>query len=104
MPRSIEIKPKKRGRGRPYTGGRDPFVGIRLPADIILAIDQLAKDNAISRSAAIRQLVEQALAIRTEGKPAKEPIAPAAERDRELERQMAKNRYLQKPAKAALGK
>ena len=98
MSKSIEIKPKKRGRGRPYTGGRDPFVGIRLPAEVILAVDQLAKDSAISRSAAIRQLVEQALAARAR-KPAKEPTAPAAERDRELERQKTKNRRLQNAQK-----
>jgi hypothetical protein len=68
------------------------LVGIRLPASTILAVDQWAKANALSRSAAIRRMVEQALAIQAEGKPAKEPIAPVAERDRELERLQAKNR------------
>jgi Arc/MetJ-type ribon-helix-helix transcriptional regulator len=60
MAKSIAAKPKK--RGRPSAGGRDPFVGIRLPAEIISAIDHWARENAISsRSAAIRHLVEQAL-------------------------------------------
>jgi hypothetical protein len=76
MPKSIAVKPKK--RGRPPAGGRDPFVGIRLPAETILAIDQWAKDNGISRSAAIRQLVEQALAVRSRRKPAKERKAQKA--------------------------
>jgi metal-responsive CopG/Arc/MetJ family transcriptional regulator len=76
MPKSIAVKPKK--RGRPPTGGRDPFVGIRLPADTILAVDQWAKDNAISRSAAIRQLLEQGLATRSQKKPAKERKAQKA--------------------------
>jgi len=74
------------------------LVAIRLPADVISAVDQWAKDNAVSRSAAIRQWVEQALAqalaAQSQRKPAKEPIAPAVERDSELERLKAKNRDL----------
>ena len=92
MPKkSIEVRPKKRGRGRPYTGGRDPLVAIRLPASTIQAVDQWAKDNALSRSAAIRRMVEQALAI-----------PPVAKRDRELERQKIKNRNLKAKLRAAL--
>ena len=90
MPKkSIKVRPKK--RGRPYTGGRDPLVAFAYPPDTILAVDQWAKDNALSRSAAIRRMVEQALAIQAEGKPAKKPIPPAAARDRELEHQKTRN-------------
>jgi hypothetical protein len=59
MAKSIVVKPK---RGRPSTGGRDPFVGIRLPA---LLIDQIGawsdKHEAAYRSEAIRRLVELGL-------------------------------------------
>jgi metal-responsive CopG/Arc/MetJ family transcriptional regulator len=44
---------------RPSTGGRDPFVGIRLPKDLIDGIDAWAvKHESDSRSEAIRRLVE----------------------------------------------
>jgi hypothetical protein len=60
MPKSIAVKPKR--RGRPPAGGRDPFVGIRLPAETISAVDRWARNIGISsRSAAIRRLLDQAL-------------------------------------------
>jgi hypothetical protein len=59
MAKSIPVKPK---RGRPPSGGRDPFVGIRLPASLI---DQIAlwsdEQDLASRSEAIRRLVELGL-------------------------------------------
>jgi Arc/MetJ-type ribon-helix-helix transcriptional regulator len=59
MAKSIPVKPK---RGRPPSGGRDPFVGIRLPASLI---DQIAlwsdERDVASRSEAIRRLVELGL-------------------------------------------
>jgi hypothetical protein len=59
MKKSIVVKPK---RGRPSTGGRDPFVGIRLPAGLIDEIDIWAVDHeSDSRSEAIRRLVELGL-------------------------------------------
>jgi Arc/MetJ-type ribon-helix-helix transcriptional regulator len=59
MAKSIVVKPK---RGRPSTGGRDPFVGIRLPASLIEEIGEWsAKHDAASRSEAIRRLVELGL-------------------------------------------
>jgi len=58
MKKSIAVKPK---RGRPATG-RDPFVGIRLPASLIEAIETWSgKHDAASRSEAIRRLVELGL-------------------------------------------
>jgi hypothetical protein len=58
MKKSIAVKPK---RGRPATG-RDPFVGIRLPAPLIEDIQAWsAKHDAGSRSDAIRRLVELGL-------------------------------------------
>ena len=58
---SIAVKQKK--RGRPATG-RDPFVGIRLPVPLIEQVEAWGKKNeAASRSDAIRRLLETALAI-----------------------------------------
>jgi Arc/MetJ-type ribon-helix-helix transcriptional regulator len=54
---------QKRGRGRPATG-RDPMVSSRIPAEIVDEIDQWADENETTRSDAIRQLVEKALADR----------------------------------------
>jgi hypothetical protein len=66
MKKSIAVKPK---RGRPATG-RDPFVGIRLPATLIEDIRTWAdKQGAESRSEAIRRLVEIALKSETPSKP-----------------------------------
>jgi Arc/MetJ-type ribon-helix-helix transcriptional regulator len=62
MPKSMQ--PEAKRRGRPPTG-RDPFIGIRLPAAMIAAIDRwAAREVAGSRSEAIRRLVEQALTPR----------------------------------------
>jgi hypothetical protein len=59
--KTISVKQKKRRRGRPATG-HDPFVGIRLPPDLIEAIDAWGKqEHAPSRSEAIRRLLEQGL-------------------------------------------
>jgi hypothetical protein len=64
MAKSIAVKPK---RGRPSTGGRDPFVGIRLPAALIEEIQTWSdKHEAASRSEAIRRLVELGLKARNE--------------------------------------
>src|SRR5580700_1184430 len=58
MRKSIAVKPKK--RGRPATG-KDPFVGVRLPDEMIKALDHWAEKNATTRSEAIRRLVEEGL-------------------------------------------
>ena len=58
MAESITVKPKK--RGRPATG-RDPLVGVRIPIELIAEIDTWAKHNKITRSEAVRQLIEAAL-------------------------------------------
>jgi hypothetical protein len=58
MPRSIKVKPKK--RGRPATG-KDPLIGIRAPPELIAKIDRYAEHQALTRSEAIRKLLEHAL-------------------------------------------
>lgn len=53
-----KVRPKK--RGRPATG-KDPMVSIRLPADMIAAIDKAAKAEGVSRSEKVRGLIEESL-------------------------------------------
>jgi hypothetical protein len=74
MRKSIAVKPKK--RGRPATG-KDPFVGVRLPDEMIEAVDGWADKNGTTRSAAIRQFIEQGLSA-TPHKPAEVPAEPAS--------------------------
>ncbi len=59
MNKSIVVKPK---RGRPSSGGRHPFVGIRLPRELLDRVaDWSVWHEAASRSEAIRRLVELGL-------------------------------------------
>lgn len=53
-----KVKPKK--RGRPATG-KDPLIGFRAPPHLTLEIDTLAVSEGITRSEAIRRLVEKGL-------------------------------------------
>ena len=59
MAKSISEIPK-RGRGRPATG-RDPAVTVRLPVEVIAALDAQAEKNSETRAQAIRRLVELGL-------------------------------------------
>jgi len=57
--KSITVIPKK--RGRPATG-KDPLVALRLPPAMIRTIDEWARrSGAMSRSSAIRALIEVGL-------------------------------------------
>jgi hypothetical protein len=58
MGKSIKVKPKK--RGRPATG-KDPLIGIRAPEELIAKIDRYAERQALTRSEAVRKLLEHAL-------------------------------------------
>jgi predicted DNA-binding protein len=59
--KSIKVIPKKkRGRGRPATG-RDPVTAVRLPDELRGAVDQWALEKGMSRSEAIRSLIERGL-------------------------------------------
>ena len=51
-------KPHPEGPGRPATG-RDPMMSIRLPRELIDRVDEWAND--ISRSEAVRRLIEHSL-------------------------------------------
>jgi hypothetical protein len=62
MKKSIPVNKKRRGRGRPATG-HDPAVAVRLPKQVLAAVDNWAKKQTItSRSDAIRRLIEMGLA------------------------------------------
>src|SRR5688572_27427573 len=86
MSGSITGQPKK--RGRPSTGGRDPHVGFRSPAEITAAIDAAAsaEPDAPSRSEMIRRIVTDWLGTKgllaSDGRPAPEPQPTPQERAR----------------------
>ena len=77
MKKSIKVIPKKK-RGRPATG-RDPVSALRLPEEMTAAIDRWAERNgALSRSEAIRRLVEFILKIKRSARPIGEKAASKA--------------------------
>ncbi|WP_377827416.1 ribbon-helix-helix protein, CopG family [Bradyrhizobium lupini] len=59
MNKPIKVRPNQR-RGRPATG-KDPLVSARLPKNLITAIEALAENQKISRSDAVRRLIESGL-------------------------------------------
>src|ERR1700730_1371486 len=59
---SIPVNEKRRRPGRPATG-TDPAVAVRLPPEVLAAVDQWAKSQTESRSEAIRRLVEHGLRV-----------------------------------------
>ena len=56
MAKSNKVHPKKK-RGRPATG-KDPLVSARLPQPLIDQVKEWSASNSVSRSEAIRRLVE----------------------------------------------
>jgi Ribbon-helix-helix protein, copG family len=60
MTESIIVNKKSRGRPK-RPDGVDPVSAVRLPADVTAQIDSWAEAHEVSRSEAIRRLVEQAL-------------------------------------------
>jgi Ribbon-helix-helix protein, copG family len=62
MGKSITVSPKKRGRGRPPSGGRDPNLPVRVPKELVAEIEDWADKNETTRSEAIRRLIKLALA------------------------------------------
>jgi hypothetical protein len=60
MAKSTVSAKQKRRPGRPATGV-DPMIGVRAGMELIAEIDKWAEANSVSRSEAIRRLVEQAL-------------------------------------------
>jgi hypothetical protein len=61
MKKSITVAPKKKRRGRPAKGGRDPHIAARMPPPLIAQVEAWATANDTSRSDAFRRLVELGL-------------------------------------------
>jgi hypothetical protein len=60
MKKAITVN--KRSRGRPKkAGGVDPVSAVRLPADLTQGVDAWGEARELSRSEAIRRLVEVGL-------------------------------------------
>jgi hypothetical protein len=60
--KSITVRPKKkRLRGRPFSGGREPKITMRMPQALIDQADAWGVENYVGRSEAIRRLVELGL-------------------------------------------
>jgi hypothetical protein len=70
MAKSIKVNQKK--RGRPATG-RDPVSAVRLPVDLTANVDAWAESREVSRSEAIRRLVELGLKAKAPARPAGKP-------------------------------
>jgi hypothetical protein len=62
MAKSIEVEPKKR-RGRPFTGGKDPIVGVRMPPEERQSIEDWAAEQSPkpTLSKAVRYLAQRGL-------------------------------------------
>ena len=58
------VRQKKRGRGRPVTVEAERYIGIRLPDRQLDNIDAWASAHDVSRSEAIRRLVDRGLAAK----------------------------------------
>ena len=73
MARSISVNEKTRGRGRPpKPGGRDVLVAGRIPAALAVALNTYAQKAGITRSEAVRRVIEAGLkAKRQLGKSAR---------------------------------
>jgi hypothetical protein len=71
MAKSIKVHPKKR-RGRPASG-KDPLVSARLPQPLIDQVEAWSASNSVTRSEAIRRLVELGLNAKTTTRPVSKP-------------------------------
>jgi hypothetical protein len=71
MPKSISVKRKK--PGRPATG-TEPLYGVRIGDELMNEIMTWAKSNELSRSEAIRRLVELGLIVKVSTKPVSKPV------------------------------
>jgi len=73
MRQSISVKRKV--LGRPATGV-DPLVGVRLPPEMLTQLDQFARRAKISRSEALRRLIQSGL----DGAKQRPPAKPSGKR------------------------
>ena len=59
MGKSIKVRPKRKP-GRPATG-KDPLFAIRIPVELIARVEAWAKPDNLTRSEAIRRLIDLGL-------------------------------------------
>jgi Arc/MetJ-type ribon-helix-helix transcriptional regulator len=71
MAKSISVNKKSRGRPK-KAGGVDPVSAVRLPMDLTEQVDRWGEGQKLSRSEAIRRLVELGLTLKTKGHQSKE--------------------------------
>ena len=64
MKKSISVNKKSRGRPK-KVGGVDPVSAVRLPLDLTEEVDAWGEKRELSRSEAIRRLVELGLKTRS---------------------------------------
>jgi hypothetical protein len=57
--KSIKVRPKRKP-GRPATG-KDPLFALRIPVGLMASIEAWAKPDHLTRSEAIRRLIELGL-------------------------------------------
>jgi Arc/MetJ-type ribon-helix-helix transcriptional regulator len=78
----ISVAANKKSRGRPKkAGGVAPVSAVRLPHELTEEVDKWGEDHGLSRSEAIRRLVELGLTV----KQAKKTQASRARADRAKE-------------------
>ena len=65
MKKSISVNKKSRGRPK-KVGGVDPVSAVRLPSDLTQEVDAWGEKRELSRSEAIRRLVE--IGLKAKGK------------------------------------
>jgi hypothetical protein len=63
MSKPKKAAPKRMGRP-PKPGGKDPAITVRLPRDVITQIDATAEIAGVSRSDAVRKLVDLGLKVK----------------------------------------
>jgi hypothetical protein len=64
------ISVNKKARGRPKkAGGVDPVSAVRLPTDLTEQVDAWGEKRELTRSEAIRRLVELGLTVKTKAMP-----------------------------------
>jgi hypothetical protein len=59
MGKSIKVRPKRKP-GRPATG-KDPLFAIRIPVELMARVEAWAKQDNLTRSEAIRRLIDLGL-------------------------------------------
>jgi hypothetical protein len=62
MRESIKVR-SKRKPGRPATG-KDPLFAVRMPVELMASVEAWAKRDELTRSEAIRRLIELGLKAR----------------------------------------